>query len=432
MRALTIRNAIRISAASLPLLAGCASMRSPTPQRIDYGAEAFARIRDSIMGAPERAEARDGEPRVKITTPSVLGADRYVDASIRVSEDAYVVVVASDFDGRYRVVFPESPEESGFVRAGAPHKLSKFFAGFGSAGLAQVGRSAFSIHPVGTQGTRGALVAIASARPLQLSRITEGGVYWSETELERVLRYLSAPTAAYALGRELSLVGQEFDVDYSGFVQSAGAPMYALARYGSSMCESEQTGSLYYDGRPPTRFYTSDGMRYATVTLGDACSGYVTRTVPIGPADAPMPRDSAAAAGTGVQTADRLTASRRATGLGVDQLDDVTARARRSSPMSTDDVRPRAERPEVGLRFRPPEQVRAEPRLRGEANEGWVRRAADVDKHRAVRESGERRAPRAEPVRREAPRPEPSRAEPSAPRAERAAPAANGKPTKEN
>jgi hypothetical protein len=148
------------------------------------------------------------------------------------------------------------------------------------------------------------------------------------------------------------------------------------------------------------------------------------------------PKDSGAAADTG---------SSGSRGRFVDvKLDDVTARARRSSPIGDETMRLQPnDRPisEPRLRFRPPEQVRAEPRLLDRPIDGMTR-SAPVERHERLkpapvegtapraepyREPPRQEPARAEPARVEPARPEPARVDPPAPRAE---PAPSTKPTK--
>jgi hypothetical protein len=429
-----VSNIAAVALVALPLFAGCVSMPSSgsVPQRIVYGPEDFARIRDSVSGT---ADAAGGQPRVRIIVPSTMGADRYVDATIRVSEDAYVLVVASDLDGRARVIFPASPEESGFVSAAAPHRLSRFFAGFGALGSTRYGRSAFSVEPVSRFTPRGAMVAVASDRPLQLAKITDANGDWDEAAIERLMYGRAVTSAGYAIGRELSLAGQEFDADYSGFTRFGNASLYSVASVGSALCESEFTGALYYDAPRPTTFFERNGERYAVITSGDACSGYQTRTVPAGPAIPRVPRDSADSArvrGVDPRFAERGANSAGAGRFGSTALDATVPRARRGT--ETNALRP-VDRPNIigGLRFRPPERLRAEPRLR-ESNGGTI---ADEERARRRLDAAER-GRRPTPVYEERTRQTPARSEPAAVReaprpAQPATPvdAPSGKPRKE-
>ncbi|HEV7992623.1 MAG TPA: hypothetical protein VGP25_12415 [Gemmatimonadaceae bacterium] len=410
-------------------------------QRVDYGPEAFARIRDSLYGRAEQAGQRE-EPRVRIIAPPTLGIDRYVDATVRVSQDAYVLVVAADLDGRIRVIYPESPDESGFVSASAPHKLSKFFAGFGALGSSRFGRSAFSVQPVSRYAQRGALVAIASERPLQLAKITDANGDWDEAALERLVYGRSPQSAGYALGSELSLAGQGFDTDFSGLTLWGTPSLYSLASVGSALCESELTGALYYDGPRPTTFFVQDGTRYAVITTGDACGGYQTHTVPAGPAPMPIPRDSADSARIGAGVTRIAGRSTNGGGrFGSEQVDGTVARARRSGPRDPEGnaLRP-TDRPNVvgGLRFRPPEQLRTEPRLREAPG---FRTLPDDQRARIREQATEGRAQRPTPQYEERARPVPEHRDPApvreAPMAPPPAPAATpsepraGRPVRE-
>src|SRR5688572_9090209 len=142
---------------AIPFVVGCAST-GVSPSRVRYQPEQFAQLRDSLERA---ADERASEPRIRIITPSILGANRYVESSFRVNEDAYVAVVAVDYDGLAHVVFPESPSASGFVQANTLYRLPTFFAGFGSRSLVSVAGSRF--RPSQPHGrTSGLIFAVAS------------------------------------------------------------------------------------------------------------------------------------------------------------------------------------------------------------------------------------------------------------------------------
>ncbi|MEO8563843.1 MAG: hypothetical protein ABI601_17320 [bacterium] len=383
------------------------------------------RIRDSVAGARAEQDAPGRQPRVRIIAPSMIGADAFVNASVRVNEDAYVLVVASDLDGRFRVVFPDSPDESGFVSAVVPRKVTKFFAGFGVFGSARYGRSAFSVQPVSRFTPRGVMVAIASDRPLQFERLVDRNGDWDDFKLEQLAYGRGTTGIGYVVGSQVALAGQEFDADYSGFSQFASPAHYGTASLGSGLCESEFTNAMYFDPPPATRYFERDGVVYQVITTGDACSGYQTITLPVNPDQKPKPRpgpDSAAMTFSASRVAARPVG---AVGrFGSEQLDGTVARARRSSPLDTDGnaLRP-VDRPNVvgGLRFRPPEQLRPDPRLRdadggfgARTDDGVQRRMEDQDRARRQMEAEAQRNQRPSPRNVEPPRPEPVRQVPPA------------------
>ena len=438
------------AAVILPMLAGCVSINAAPAarERLAYAPQEFLRIRDSVAAARSEEEAGGRDARVKIIAPSMIGVDHYVDASVRVTQDAYVIVVASDLDGRFRVVFPESPEQSGFVSAAVPRRMSKFFAGFGTFGSARFGRSAFSVQPVSRFTPRGVMVAIASDRPLQFERLTDRNGDWDEVKLEQLAHARGATAIGYALGSQLTLAGQTVDADYSGFTRFASLPQYSLANLGSNLCESDATNALYFDPPPATRYFERNGVMYAVIYSGDACSGYEQRIVPVNPDAVPRLRgeDSAQTSGAVARFP-----SRPADGIGgyaSSQLDETIARARRSRPVDAEGsaLRP-ADRPNVvgGMRFRPPEQLRTDPRLR-DANGGVGTPTADGrsggwmenrERERRRMEAEQQRATRPLPRSDERPRPEPVRQQPPAVREAPApapappAEAPSGKPRKE-
>jgi hypothetical protein len=404
------------AAVVLPLVAACATA-NPGGQRPLSPAARLAYLRDSLRSTRgDAAPARSArEPRVRIIAPTSLNLNRTVDAAVRLSDDAYIIVVATDLDGRARVVYPETPEESGFVKAGTRYRLPSFFAGFGSQVFSGYSVRAFYSPAQYSRPPSGAILAVASDRPLQLGRLADRNGDWDETAIERLVFGRNVQSATYSLGDHLVLTGQQFDTDYSGFVESAGTSMYALAMVQGG-CMADQTDPMNFYGPPSTRYFESNGVLYAVVVLGDPCKGYYTQTIPVGPAN--TPRDSL---GTPGAPTDSSAASRAASNgargrfAGV-TLDDVIGRARRSTPVGDESMRVQPnDRPmsEPDLRFRPPEQLRAEPRPHERPIDEVTRPAPVGDDERLRPAPPDRRPPRAEPAYREAPRQEPARTEPA-------------------
>src|SRR3712207_3843996 len=95
-------------------LAGCATMGTlPDPR-----------------GADPSELADERGPRVRIWTQDELNSFSRIRPVIRVEDDAYVIVVNVGLDGYANVVFPESPDDDGFMRGGRTYRLSNFFPGF--------------------------------------------------------------------------------------------------------------------------------------------------------------------------------------------------------------------------------------------------------------------------------------------------------------
>ncbi|HET9012848.1 MAG TPA: hypothetical protein VFN38_13575, partial [Gemmatimonadaceae bacterium] len=167
------------------------------------------------MAAAQGADEVAAAPRVRLVlTPTAYSGTGFVEAAFRLSEDAYVLVVAVDLDRRIRVLHPESPDESGFATAGDRNRLTRFFAGFGGA---QFGRyTSYSLtQRISPFGGEGVMIAIASERPLQLERLMDAGGDWDEDKLANLVFDQSLAGAAHALGRALVLTGQEYSTDYT-------------------------------------------------------------------------------------------------------------------------------------------------------------------------------------------------------------------------
>jgi hypothetical protein len=418
----------RILGLALPLVAGCVTSGGPVRQSSKY--DELMRIRDSLRQVvqDQQSDPQASEPRVHIITPAILGANRYVESSFRVNEDAYVVVVAVDYDGRARVTFPEAPTESGFVRANTLHRLPTFFAGFGTSRLAMYAGSRYGmLHPA-FGGSGGLIVAVASARPLQLQRLATDDGDWDEIAIERLLWSRSGNAAGYVLGRVVALTGQDFDTDYSGFTQGLTRASYMFASFGSSMCDedSRSLSGVYYNSAPQSSvaYVVIDGVEYARLTRVDWCSGRVNQQlVPIGPVQRPPqnPGDSARTDSSSTAAATRIARVRHV-GTPVDGGSSGLAErpvARRGTIGSPADDRDDGSlrRPMIdrGLRFLPPKRVREDGTFRrsdGESVQEELLRQRQT--RRASDEREGRSAPQRNPEQQRPTRAEPSRSEPAA------------------
>ncbi|MDB4916786.1 MAG: hypothetical protein JWM95_4430 [Gemmatimonadetes bacterium] len=296
-------SSIRISALSLLsviALAGCATLQPagdpPAPRR-------FSSISEAEMALTEEG---GGVPHVRLYVPgAAFSAMPYVDAQIRVTEDAYVMVIAVDRDHRVRVVFPESPDESGFVSHESAVHAKRFFAGFGS-------RFSYASAGYGVQrGTAGNMVAIASDRPLQFERLVDADGDWNEYALERLVFTGNATSTAYSLGHLLTLTGQHFSMDRANFIGGPTAS-YSMASQGS--CSSQYADNMLGGGfggfgnedvsngfgfstaMPIGVTYVAyNGVVYAQYRFVTRCGTAYYRSVPVGPAPmapVPAPRDT--------------------------------------------------------------------------------------------------------------------------------------------
>jgi hypothetical protein len=231
----------------------------------------FERMRDSIERAIERDEiGRLASPRIRLVVPPAMYAStRYVEASFRLSADAYVLVVAVDLDRRVRVLFPETPDESGFANSG-PHRLTRFFAGLGGLAASGDGRSLTRYDGTGRVspfGGDGVLLAIASDRPLQFERVMGQDGGWNELLLAPLIFDRSLAGAADAVGRALVLTGQEYGTDYAPFTDgSTPGPSMLFASSSVADCG-------YYNG------YATPGIGYGVSygTMGTALVGLYQR-----------------------------------------------------------------------------------------------------------------------------------------------------------
>ena len=186
---------------ALLVLTGCVSVQMPGEPGTAVPAARYRQILDSIAVARSLGEEEvAAAPRIRLVVPpGALSMMRYVDASFHLSDDAYVLVVAVDLDRRVRVLYPESPDESGFAAKRSANRLTRFFAGFGAprSGSQRYYEVSNRISPFGGGGV---LLAVASDRPLQLERLVGQDGDWDERELSRLIFEESLPSAAHSIG----------------------------------------------------------------------------------------------------------------------------------------------------------------------------------------------------------------------------------------
>ena len=421
------RAGIRSVGLLITLAAGCVSAGGPASP-VRYRPEDFFRLRDSAAAA---AAERASEPRIRIITPTILGGDRFVESAFRVSDDAYVMVVAVDYDGRAHVVFPESPNSSELARMNTLYQLPKFFAGFGTERLALSPGSRYGMFHPSLGRTSGLIFAVASDRPLQLQRLATDDGEWNEFAIERLLWNRSFNSAGYALGRVLTLTGQEFDTDYSGFIQGLRNPGFRFASLTPSACDAAYFSAPQGNGQPwyagDVTYVEIEGILYARLTRPSACpDGSSSRLVLIGPTNRPpIPSDSTATDSTNLATTTRFAGAPH-----------VGAPVDRGAGSAS---RPTIDR---GLRFLPPERVGGNGTFRrteGEsvqedmARERQARRAAEQRERRAAAQGNPAHKRPTQPA---APRAEPAAIErtgatPTAPSGGGEASERTGKPVKE-
>ena len=135
-------------------------------------------------GTPAASERAERGPRVQIwTTNETFSADR-IRPSFRLDHDAYVVVVNVGRDGYANVIFPESPDDDGFMRGGRTYRLPAFFPGFARHFRSDYQRlyTATGAYDDVYDRYAGYVFVIASWRPMQLREAEELGL-WDDYRL---------------------------------------------------------------------------------------------------------------------------------------------------------------------------------------------------------------------------------------------------------
>ena len=165
----------------------------------------------------QTSDASLQEPQVKVfTAPSGFGVrSGEVKASLSLTEDAYVLVVALDRNGRVHVLLPDSAKSDTIVRRASRRPIPAFSAGGGPEPIGKFGsKSSRAARPLSRNRDDGVVIAIASAKPLQLERIIGNGE-WDEDAIASLLFTKIPAVAADALGHELAERDQAFSTDFA-------------------------------------------------------------------------------------------------------------------------------------------------------------------------------------------------------------------------
>ena len=132
----------------------------------------FALVLDVPATAGDRAPAHarenphgpDYDPHVRVWVPGdkVFRRGERARVFFRTEEDAYVMLVRLDTDGRLHILFPDDRDEDGFVRGGITYRGSSY------------GRESFYVDDYPGMGY---VFTIASERPLAADRLRGGGAW---------------------------------------------------------------------------------------------------------------------------------------------------------------------------------------------------------------------------------------------------------------
>ena len=407
----------RLSLMSGLVVAGCYTV--PEPQTAPtLASRRFLTVEDALheLKADDGAEGAS-VPRVRLFLPSdFISASRYVDASLRVSDDAYVLVVAVDLDRRVRVVYPQLPDESNFVSESSTKRLEKLFMGFGSTNRSLYAYASNPVQPINRFSGAGLMIALASDRPFQLERILDSDGDWDEAKLSRLIFQSSVSSAEQRLGSALVLTGQEFSSDYGTFgVRNAFDRFspYSLGSFAGLGCGGEYTDAYYgflnnddaigssyqYSGANSAlvRYSVSGNRKYVSYLIEGGCGrSYYSPWVDVGPAPTtPVPpRDTTGKRDSVVQSAYRTRIadvvmggavgapgrSARpidpvgpATGGIVTAGNDQSALAGSGRTAGGFRIRPMTPTEAPAIRVRPPEQIHERRVIDPEARSTWIR-----------------------------------------------------------
>jgi hypothetical protein len=137
-----------------------------------------------VASDPDAGAEADRGPRVQLWTASEPHATDRIRASFRLDDDAYIIVVNVGRDGYANVIFPESPDDDGFMRAGRTYRLPAFFPGFPGHTRSEYRRlyTATSAYDEVYDRYAGYVFVIASWRPMHFE-LSEAQGLWDNYRL---------------------------------------------------------------------------------------------------------------------------------------------------------------------------------------------------------------------------------------------------------
>ena len=256
-------------------------------------------------GSPaEREAAVDRGPRVQIWTTDEFGTGNRIRTSFRLDDDAYVIVVNVGLDGYANVIFPESPQDDGFMRGGRTYRLPGFFPGFAShIRASDHGRlyHATSAYDGIYDRYAGYVFIIASWRPMHF-QVTESFGLWDDYRLAAHEERLEPYAVMHRFADQLMLGRAR---DYTArFARYAAYPAN-LARAGSfARCSFFVPGLGYFpiwtfhglggwslplSGFGHYRGGSSCGLRYGLSLAGVRPVAPPVVAPPVGPPSPPPP-----------------------------------------------------------------------------------------------------------------------------------------------
>lgn len=161
-------------------------------------------------------------PRIRVSAAMGSVASSYVEPSISLSEDAYVLAISVDVDRNVRVLHPEYPGIAVKMNSSRDLYLPRFFTGYGERERGMNARSGgyvssyYDGYDAGYSDTRGTVIALASRRPFNFDAITTNGD-WNLAALSRLISGRDPLSAAAALADRLGARGEEIGSDVYRF-----------------------------------------------------------------------------------------------------------------------------------------------------------------------------------------------------------------------
>jgi uncharacterized protein DUF4384 len=256
----------------------------------------------SVGAAGSREAAVERGPRAHIWTTDEFGTGNRIRPSFRLDDDAYVIVVNVGLDGYANVIFPESPEDDGFMRGGRTYRLPAFFPGFANTFRgSRYSRlyTATSSYDGIYDRYAGYVFIIASWRPMHF-QVTEAVGLWDDYRLAGHEERLEPYVVMHRFADQLVPGPRDYTARFARYAAFSGgfagrSSFSSCALYGlmfgySPLWTFQTIGNAWIPAYGIDYYGAGAGCGYAGISLaGFRPFGRIIVRPPVRPTPAPPP-----------------------------------------------------------------------------------------------------------------------------------------------
>jgi hypothetical protein len=192
-------------------------------------------VGSATSGAGQNAAADEPAVRITLNSQNVFDAGDRARVRVKVRDDAYLVVLRADPNGRVSVLYPESPADDDFVHGGEEFDVRSH-------------TSDGSFVVSATRGT-GTIYAAVSKDPFKFDEFANGGSAWNSSAFPDTARGQSAEATLTDVIQRMATSGGRFDYDLANYTVTSPRD-----RARSSYASGGDGGSSDYYPYPPSYY----------------------------------------------------------------------------------------------------------------------------------------------------------------------------------